>query len=334
MLTKQQQQQQQATLQSLETQSAKLGLALTQSTQQIKELSNKIKTLNAELLDEQAQIKNRRSQLANNIRSSYIINNQPRLAVILDNNNIADIQRNLTYYHYLNQQQLKQINSLKELMESTQQTIEQLHQKHAQIEKLRQQQQAQLAHTQALQNKRNSLIKIINDHIQTQSQQLQSLQSDKQHLETAIKQLSHYPLLYNAIGQSFSHLKHHLSWPTSGKLIQEFGSKIDKSQLRWKGVLFKAHTDQPVYAVADGKVIFARWLQGYGLLTIIYHGHGYMTLYGRNHYLYKKTGDTVHAGDQIAAVGNSGGYKKPALYFAIRHNTIPVNPMSWFHTHS
>lgn len=326
------QKRQQAKLQSLESRSADMALTLNQTNTQIKQLSNKLNQLDKNLANDKAQILKSRHQLADNIRNSYIINNQPRLAIVLSHDNIADIQRDLTYTRYLNQQQLGQINKLNSLVTSMQQTIEELHQKRAQNEKLKQAQQAQLHHIQDLQKERNILINNINSKIASQAHKLVQLESDKRELETAVKQLAHYPLLYNAIGQSFDHLKHHLSKPTKGKIIREFDSKIDESQLRWKGVLFEAPMNQPVYAVADGKVIFARWLQGYGLLTIIYHGHGYMTLYGRNHYLYKKTGDIVHAGDQIAAVGDSGGYQKPALYFAIRHNTIPVNPMSWFHT--
>ena len=197
------------------------------------------------------------------------------------------------------------------------------------LKQLQQQQKQQLDQITALKSKRSQLIVYINQHIHTQSQKLTQLLNDKHRLEHELSELSTNPQFSTAVGKSFRHLRHHLNWPTKGKIIPKYGTKIDKSQLKWKGVLFKAQMNQPVYAVADGKVIFARWLPGYGLLMIIYHGQGYMTLYGRNHYLYKKTGDIVRAGDQIAAVGDSGGYQTPALYFAIRHSTIPINPIRW-----
>lgn len=95
---------------------------------------------------------------------------------------------------------------------------------------------------------------------------------------------------------------------------------IENSELRANGVLIAAPMDQAVRAIAPGKVIFAKWLTGYGLLLIIDHGNHYLSLYGRNHILFKQEGDTVSAGEQVASVGNTGGYQSSSLYFALRHN--------------
>ena len=99
--------------------------------------------------------------------------------------------------------------------------------------------------------------------------------------------------------------------------------------LRWQGVLIAAKEGQPVRAVSYGRVAFADWLRGYGMLLIIAHGDGYMSLYGHNQTLYKEVGDWVEAGDVIASAGTSGGDNTSALYFEIRRNGKPTDPSKW-----
>lgn len=321
---------QQHMLKQLELDSATIALKMRSTNHDIQLTNLKIAQLKKKATDYQSQIAIERQRLAANINAIYMMGKPSSLELALEQNDPTQIERSLTYYQYLNKQHISEINQLKTTLELAQKTLTNLQQSYQQLNQLRLQEHHQLEHIQALRIKRNQLIKNIKITIHGAAHKLHRLLADKQRLEAELRSLNANPLLYAAIGKPFSKLKHHLSWPTTGKLIAKYGTKIDKSQLRWEGVLFKAHQDQPVYAVADGKVIFARWLQGYGLLIIIYHGQGYMTLYGRNHYLYKKTGDLVHAGDQIAAVGDSGGHQNPSLYFAIRHNTLPLNPIGWF----
>lgn len=325
-----QQQQQQHALESLETHTANVALALHHTNQKIHKKNIKINILKRKSAAFKEKIHNERHALATNIKTLYMLGKHSSLELLLEESDPSKIQQTLTYYHYLNQQHNKQINVLKTTLQAAQQNLQQLNQSTTDLKQLKAREEQQLITLRSLSKKRSQLIHKIKIHIRSDAQRLQTLRQNKHRLETEIRTLNTNPLLYQAIGKPFSQLKHHLSWPTTGKLIAKFGTKIDKSQLTWKGVLFKAHLDQPVYAVADGKVIFARWLQGYGLLMIIYHGQGYITLYGRNHYLYKKAGDTVHAGDQIAAIGDTGGHEMPSLYFAIRHNTLPINPLAWF----
>jgi septal ring factor EnvC (AmiA/AmiB activator) len=125
----------------------------------------------------------------------------------------------------------------------------------------------------------------------------------------------------------FPALKGKLPWPIQGRLVQKFGSpRLDS---RWDGVLIDAREGTAIRAVTSGKVVYAEWLRGYGLLTIIDHGKGYMTLYAFNQSLYKKMGDWVESGDVIAAVGQSGGRSQPALYFGIRKKGTAVDPLEW-----
>ncbi len=330
VINQQQQHEQQQALESIETQAAHIALQLHKTNQDMNVKVKDITVLQAKLAQYATAIASQRESLSTNIKTIYMLGQHSDLQLLLGQNDPAKIERTLTYYHYLNKQHTEQINQLKNTLTQAQNALATMQQNLQELSKLKAQEQEQLASIKGLKQKRSSLIIKIKNNILSESQQLQILLANKQRLEDELRALSANPLLFQAIGKPFSQLKRHLSWPTKGKLIAQYGTKFDKSQLILNSVLFTAPLDQPVYAVADGKVIFARWLEGYGLLIIIYHGQGYMTLYGRNHYLYKQTGDIVHAGDQIAAVGDTGGHETPSLYFAIRHNTLPINPIEWF----
>ena len=117
--------------------------------------------------------------------------------------------------------------------------------------------------------------------------------------------------------------------PVIGELINRFGTQREDSGALWKGLFIKAKTGQPVKAVASGHVVFADWLRGFGNLIIVSHDDSFMSLYGNNESLYKQVGDTVKAGDTIATVGNSGGNSEPGLYFELRYQSKPFDPLSW-----
>jgi septal ring factor EnvC (AmiA/AmiB activator) len=125
----------------------------------------------------------------------------------------------------------------------------------------------------------------------------------------------------------FAELKGKLPWPVNGKLTHKFGSA--RTEGTWDGVLIDAAEGMEIKAVTGGKVVYAQWLRSYGLLIIIDHGQGYMTLYAFNQSLYKHTGDLVKAGDVIASVGQSGGRSQAGLYFGIRKKGEPVDPLEW-----
>jgi len=129
--------------------------------------------------------------------------------------------------------------------------------------------------------------------------------------------------------QDFDKLKGHLPWPVKGRILARYGTSKDQGHLKWRGVLIATKYGTPVKAISHGRVAFSDWLQGFGFITIIDHGDGYMSLYGHNETLLKQAGDWVNAGDVIATSGDSGGQPRPALYFEIRSHGKPVNPSNW-----
>jgi septal ring factor EnvC (AmiA/AmiB activator) len=137
--------------------------------------------------------------------------------------------------------------------------------------------------------------------------------------------VTNFPALQN----DFTALKGDLPWPVKGELIQKFGSAREEGKL--DGVLIAAPEGTEIQSITDGKIVYADWMRGYGLLIIVDHGKGYISLYAFNQSLYKKIGDVVNAGDVIASVGLSGGHNQASLYFGIRKKGKAVDPMEWCH---
>jgi murein hydrolase activator len=131
------------------------------------------------------------------------------------------------------------------------------------------------------------------------------------------------------VGMAFESLRGKLKLPARGELAGRFGTPRDNGSLTWKGVFIKAETGQSVRAVADGQVVFADWLRGFGNLLILDHGNGYMSLYGNNESLLKSVGEKTQAGENIASVGSTGGALESGVYFELRHEGKPFDPMKW-----
>ncbi|TNF52475.1 MAG: peptidase M23, partial [Gammaproteobacteria bacterium] len=130
-------------------------------------------------------------------------------------------------------------------------------------------------------------------------------------------------------GLDFGRLKGKLALPVAGEIQHRFGQNRPGGGPAWKGLFIRARQGQEVHAVGTGKVAFADWLRGFGNLLIIDHGGGYLSLYSNNESLYKQPGDRVRAGDVIAAAGNTGGQEDTGLYFELRHQGKPFDPMNW-----
>jgi septal ring factor EnvC (AmiA/AmiB activator) len=128
--------------------------------------------------------------------------------------------------------------------------------------------------------------------------------------------------------QPFHSRKGKLRWPARGRLAQRFGAPRSGG-LRWRGVMIEAQEGGEVRAVSQGRIAFSDWMRGFGLLLIIDHGDGYMSLYGHNQTLYKEVGEWVDTGEVVALLGASGGRTESGLYFEMRHKGRPINPVHW-----
>ncbi|ABS78465.2 peptidase M23 [Coxiella burnetii] len=318
-------------LKTAEIASGRIRLQLQKTEAALKKESQLLEKLNHDQTTYQAKLATERAELADHLRAAYMIGREPYLKLILSQNDAQRVSHLLMYYHYLSKGQLSAIHDLQSTLARLRQNQTSVQAQTHILQNLQKQQSDERAHLEALKQERQQAIGELNNKIKTKNQRLAELLADKRLLEQTLSRLEKQHQIEAIMKQDFAALKGKLSWPTKGSVLPYFGIPIDQSELKWDGILIRAPEDQPVYAVAGGKVVFAKWLPGYGLLLIISHGHGYMTLYGRNHNLYKKPGDMVQKGDLVATVGRSGGYEKPALYFAIRHDAKPLNPSMWCH---
>lgn len=315
----------QTQLETIETKAADISKSLNQTETDLKTQRTVLQKLNNTIQQNKIKLDSQKNQLATLLRQAYQMGNEPLLKILLNQTNLEKSERMLVYYRYLSEAQVKLLTDLQNTLASLQQTeaSQQIQMtKLTALEKVLRAQQSSVIQTK---HQREQLVAKIDHQLSSRKQKLANLLSDRDLLQNTLRHLN-APTLSSG---NFNDLKGQLAWPARGHLLDYFNKPIEHSELKWDGIIIQAPEDTPVRAVANGQVVFAKWMPGYGLLLIINHGGGYMTLYGRNHYLYKKVGDTVRTGDLIAMVGKSGGYQKSALYFAIRHDAKPLDPVKW-----
>ncbi len=327
--------------QTLKQQNA-LQKKLKRSEQSIGSLSNNIRRINSKILKnnqhiaklqsqaqhDQQQLKKQRADLTNQIRLAYQTNHENYMKVLFNQQNPYQLSRIMAYYGYFSQAHLQAITEINQTLTNLQQTQQSLNQNTNQLKKLlhsriKQQQQLRQSRT-----KRKKVLTRLDSRVETQHQKIAILQTNKQALEKVIAKLRQQKTRKPFVGGNFASNKGRLSWPTRGTIMHRFGTRMNQS-LRYYDVFIKAPEGQGIHAIAPGKVIFSNWLKGFGLLLIVDHGNGYMTLYAHCNSLYKNVGDTITSGEPIASVGNSGGMTNVGLSFQIRHNGKPLDPNRW-----
>lgn len=306
---------------------AKAAKSINETTQQLKITNKKIVSFSKEKQQLSAQKIKQEQLLAQQLRSAYTSGQHDYLKLILNQDESKKVQRTISYYQYLNQARLKEINkfqtTITRLMEVTTQHQEQV----AQLETLKTNQQQQQQHLNENKSKRSQTLVSLSKELLSSKQQLTKLKAEEANLTAALKKLT--ALIRAEIDLiGLSKLKRQLSWPVKGRVLHNFGSR-KQGYLKWKGVLLSAPIGRQVRTIHNGTILFSDWLKGYGLLTVIDHGNGYMSLYAHNQTLLKSVGERVETGEPIALVGQSGGQEQPGLYFEIRHQGKAVDPKLW-----
>ena len=196
---------------------------------------------------------------------------------------------------------------------------------------------AQRAQLKTIHGERQQALAKVNSELKNKNQELKQLNKDRQQLQALLERVTKRVATTGAInspsyvplpagGEKFSLRKGRLPWPTQGSMIHRFGSARIAGQMNWTGAYIAAPMGNSVIAVHHGRVVFADYFGGHGLLVIVDHGEGYLSLYAHNQNLLKKAGEPVQAGEAIARIGNSGGQASTGLYFEIRHNGKPIDP--------
>ncbi len=295
-------------------------------TRRIRDDQARIATLDAQLKSLLERLYDQREQLRRQLRAAYAMGRQSKLKLLLSQNDPTTLNRMLGYYRRLNkarQTQIEQIRTNRQRLTALQA------QQRGELHRLKQDQDEQKAMGGKLlleYERRAKLVSELKRRVKTKTRELQRLHQDRKQLRLLLKRLAEQAAnrdLRAHLEQPFVTLKGKLPWPVKGRL------KISTQGKGAGGDMIIARTGAPVRAIHRGRVVFADWLRGYGLLIIIDHGAGYMSLYGHNQSLYKRPGEWVEAGETIATVGNSGGNRDPGVYFAIRKHGKAVDPRSW-----
>lgn len=297
---------------------------------QIKSSKNQLAQANANIARLQEKIarletqrKQQADKLAELIETYYVTQRASSAGNVF--NNSAQQDRISQYYQHLAKARSETIEELQQTRKALDDSDHQLTLERDQIESLLEEQtrkRDQLANTQT--DRRKTLGKI-QQSISGDKVYLAELQRNETRLKAEIaKAAKRNAVPMNGISQQ----RGKLPWPLKGQVLHNFGER-QTGQIDWKGMVIDANYGQAVKAVYPGTVVFAEYLRGYGLVVLLDHGKGDMTLYGFNQSLMKKEGDKVTAGETLALAGDTGGQSRPALYFEIRRNSKAENPRNW-----
>ena len=319
-------------LQQLESEISKNSTALKKTEAKIDGLNDNISDLRSDLSKLNGKLKTQRQSLAEQVRTAYGIGHQQQVKMLLNQQDPAEMGRVMVYFDYLNRARKQQISEFLGSIAEKQRLEDELKtalQDHRESLNKRKKQESSLL-SQRL--KRNQLLARLERKISNQEKNLSELEGSRNRIENLLMSLGE--LLADippgpSDTQPFKQQKGKLPWPASGPFLATFGEPRKQGGLKWNGVLISTAHGSPVRAVSHGRVAFADWLQGFGFITIIDHGEGYMSLYGHNETLIKQAGDWVNAGDVIATSGDSGGQPMPGVYFEIRSRGKPINPGGW-----
>ena len=318
---------------------------LEKNEKKINALFNKIKPIEAGLSDTTKKIfvlksklntlielkKNQQNYIEKHIRAAHVIGNQEYLKLLLNQENPDNVSRMLAYYDYFNQARSKQINLYARKMSDFQRITKQLADADILLKSQLSSLNSERKKLEYVQEEKHTALKNLINQISSTGSTLSKLKQDRERLEGILNKLreSSDQLTHPQSTEPFAKMQGRLSLPVEGNVSRRFGNQRNQGKLKWQGLFIEAKEGTSVRAIYYGRVIFSDWLRGFGLLMIVSHGDGYMSLYGHNQALFKKTGELVYPGENIAVVGSSGGQTETGLYFEIRIDGKPNNPQAW-----
>lgn len=308
----------------------------------LKELEQELKELNEEITD-------RRANLTDHYYQIYTRGKPGFIQMMIEGDSPHQISREMNYLSYLAVEQNNNILKIKEKYQAIDTNKQETSKTIEKINALKKKQEKKKRLLEKQKKEKDKVLKKIASTIKSQKKEKDKLIEDEKKLTSLIEKLiekskiqaqkktkkesiqadSKYLPDSSLDDVNFKKLKKKLRLPVKGKIIHKYGKKRPDTGIKWKGLFIKANEGDEVYAVAKGKVVFADWLRGFGNLIILDHGDGYMSLYGNNESIIVQQGLIVKGGDVIATVGNSGGNSSNGLYYELRKNSKPFNPLAW-----
>lgn len=299
--------------------------------QELDDSKDKVSSLERRQTELQDAKKEQQYYIERQIRAAYEIGNQEYLKVLLNQEDPNEMARMLTYYDYFNEARAGQIEAYNETLVELDRVSLALTEEMTLLQENRLALDIERQNLVAAQRERQATLRTLIAQIKSTGSEITKLQEDRGRLEQLLNKLQNSLAKIPTPGDAtpFSNMRGKLVLPVAGKIGHRFGHQRNQGKMKWQGVFIDAPEGDPVYAVHYGRVVFSDWLRGFGLLMIISHGEGYMSLYGHNQVLYRETGEWVTAGDVIASVGDSGGQNRTGLYFEIRIDGKPSDPQRW-----
>ncbi len=327
-----------------------------------------LQTLTQQADSTAARIRAQQAHLAQSLKGAYQRGQGDALKLILNGEDPNQAARDLHYLAHLSRAQHEMVETLRADLARLAALQQQAAQKSTELTQLQAAREAEQKKLLADKRAREQVLQKLSVQIQQQQRQISNLKRDERSLTQLVERLNRLmaqqaareaarvaqlaqrkrstekdtagpprrgvavntetPVAFRT-DRPFSGLKGSLRLPVAGELMNRFGAPREGGGLSWKGLFIRAAEGTVVKSIAAGQVVFSEWLRGFGNLVIVDHGEGYMSLYSNNESLYKQVGERVQPGDAIATVGNSGGQPDTGLYFEMRHQSRPVNPLLW-----
>lgn len=318
-------------LRNAEKEGGKLSRQIRDNKRQIKQQQSQIGKLSGQRSTLQQQRDQQLAALGDEVVAAFRTGRQDRLRLLLNQQQPEQLTRMLRYHQYLSDARSQAVAEAEQTLAELDRVEQQLQQQRDQLGAEQRQLQDRSKSMDKARQQRKQALATLNKQVNSRTQSLRRLKADQQQLRNVLKELQQALELneLKVTTQAFAKLKGKLRWPTTRKrVLQSFGSR-NQQGVRRDGMLIRANTGDTVKAVHNGRVLFSDWMRGYGLLLILDHGDGYMSLYGHNQSLSKQVGDWVATGEAIASAGDSGGQNQSGLYFAIRYKRQSIDPKAW-----
>lgn len=319
--------------------------------QRQRDLSRNLKQLGQDTQSTQADIADQQKRLAELLRQRYIHGDNDAIKLMLNGQNPGEAARGLEYYGYIGRARTQLIREYQASLARLQELEAAVQQKQASLEQIQRDRVAQKKALESEKAARQDVLYRLSSQIRRQRNEINTLVQNEKRLSQLIERLARLAASRKVkpaakptgkpgqkvehvadaslAGLDFQRLKGKLALPVAGEILHRFGQSRPGGGPAWKGLFIRARQGEEVRTVGTGKVAFSDWLRGFGNLLIVDHGDGFLSLYSNNESLYKQPGDPVRAGDVVATVGATGGQDEPGLYFELRRQGKPFDPMDW-----
>ncbi len=305
----------------------------------LRDLGRRKQDLHTELSDLQTKkkeiatsLQGEQQVLTQQLRSAYVSGHEEYIKLIMNQQDPAVVSRILVYYRYLTESRVRTINRINQRLDQLKTLESNIQLRSTELKDLINLQRDRRRSLKLAYLEQKKAVLALRNELAGNQQQIKRMYNDEQALLRLIKKLREIIdelLDEERTGTSFQGLRGRLKLPVEADIVVRFGARRQIGNMRWKGIILAGKLGSDVHAVYQGRVVYADWMRGFGLLLIIDHGDSYLSLYGYNESILVEEGDWVATGQTVASMGKSGGSSKPGLYFGIRYKGRPQNPLLW-----